>query len=181
MCNAAVLKLKLGGPDGASELVRPLCGLMITKEGGSELCWMYVAPHGYGIPVFLLLEKALAFVRIGPRVGLASAMKWTYYELTEDGLAADTRRLAAAGVDVTICDETQVDCAVAYDFAPGDKLTQWSGVINSWFMVNLYLAPDFVALAVLALKFLGLPLGALFARATRGTDVVSVMLCGCLR
>ena len=61
--SAGLIKLPLSA---ATEAVRPMCGLVIAKAGGGgEVCWLYVAPHAYGVPVFQLLERLLAFVRIG--------------------------------------------------------------------------------------------------------------------
>ena len=139
--------------------------MAITKADGSEVCWMYVGPHAYGIPAFYWMEKLLvnnhprspvesgrfafvlpfcvrslccrsligalmtssisrsiaglcfkhlfqAFVRIGPRVALASAMKWTYYEMTEEVLGPEIARLKErVGAEVTICSESEVSAA----------------------------------------------------------------------
>ncbi len=137
----AVLRVPLnhGSPIDA-DLVRPLCGLIVRRKG-DDVCWIYVAPHRYDHPVFQLTEWLLTRLRVGPRVALAMAMKFTNVELEPSAFHAQLQLLADAGVRVTMCGEHHWRCEVSYDFASDARLLAWRGRINSWPKVVRTLMP----------------------------------------
>lgn len=70
-----------------------MAGMLVREREGVDVCWVYVAPHAFDHPLFQALETALVRLRVGPRIALGLAMKFTTVNLEAGRYDAQIRAL----------------------------------------------------------------------------------------